>query len=123
AAVSAVPPDLVAVAAAGSGQEVAGGQVLDVGAARLPDQDAVTPRDLQGGVGRAGLRAAGQRAVDHDPVPVHAAEVDAGRRDEHAGRVERVQRAVLVIVARTDQDPVAGVGGVDRGLDAGVLAG
>jgi hypothetical protein len=117
ALVAAVPPDLVAVAA-GPGEVVADGQVLDGDSAGLVDDDAV-PADaavgvLERGAGRAGLAGRPIAAVDDDLVPVQATDVQARRLDPDAGRGPL--RALLVIDARPDQDPVTGAGRVDRAL-------
>ena len=133
----AVPPDLVARVTR-TGEEVAGGQVVDGHPVRLPDDDPVAAHRLAvrtdgtvGLGGRFGAALAVPRLgpVDHHGVTVHAAQVDVGRGDHHApvvavGRFRRV-RAVgrLVVVAGGDQDPVAGGRGVDGGLDAPVLTG
>ena len=83
-------------------------------------------------VGRRGAapRRPGLGAVKHDPVAVHAADADAGRGHEHGGPRRVVADgpggnaiAGLVVVARTDEHPVPGPGGVDRCLDARVLPG
>ena len=89
--VAAVPPDLVS-AALRSGEEVAHREVLERGAARLPDLEAVAPDRLAlrvdgtgiliGGLGAA-LRRARLRAVDHDAVAIHPADVDAGGGHPH----------------------------------------
>ena len=129
-AVATVPPDLVA-AAAGAGQEVACGQVLDRDAVHLEHLDAVAARRVAVPVERAQIlrvrariarRRAGLGAVDDHLVAVEAAQVEVRLRDQHgAGGVAAGQRvhvvAALVVVAGGDQDPVAGARGVDRLLD------
>src|SRR5215470_12263626 len=117
AAVTAVPPDLVAVPA-GPGQVVADGEVLDGDPAGLPDDDAVTAdpasKVLERGAGRAGLAGGPVAAVDDDAVPVQAADMQAWLLDPDTGRGP--PGAFLVVDARPDQDPVAGLGRVDRAL-------
>ena len=75
---------------------------------------------------RRTARGAGarQRPVHHDAVAVHAAQVDPRLGDDHAGgRVVGLRAAVgsvvgpLVVVAGGDQDPVARLRRVDRGLN------
>src|SRR5205085_1303881 len=78
---------------------------------------------------RAAPRRAGLGAVDDHLAAVHPAEVDAGLADDQPRRRVRRLRPVLlavvgalVVVARADEDPVAGLGGIDRRLNRLVLA-
>jgi hypothetical protein len=48
--------------------------------------------------------------------------VDPRRANQHPGRLVRSFDPLLVIVAWADEDPIAGAGGVDRGLDRLELA-
>ena len=73
-------------------------------------------------------RRAGLGAVDDDRVAVHAAQIHAGLGDDHAGRrVGRLRPAVgsvvglFLVVAGTDQDPVAAMRRGHRALDRLVL--
>ena len=89
--------------------------------------EAVRPEVLVAG-GRRALRRARLGPVDDDAVSVQPAQVDVRRRDQHAGAgligrlVSRVV-AALVVIARRNQDPVAGSSGVDGGLDRVELRG
>src|SRR5215470_6834346 len=120
AAVAAVPPDLVAGPAvpAGPGEVVADGEVLDGHPAGLEDLDAVAADAAVGVLQRrarwAGLAGGPVAAVDDDAVPVEAAEVQVWLLDPDAG--PGPLGALLVVHARPDQDPVTGVGRIDRVL-------
>ena len=120
AAVSEVEPDLVAGAAL-TLEEVAGGQVLDAHARCLEHLDPVATVGLTAHVRSEvliGRRAAAPRCarlgpIDDDAVSIHAAHMDARRRD-HDTRALLGQRpippvavAALVVVPGADQDPVA----------------
>ena len=89
AAVSPVPPDLVA-GLARPGQEVAGGEVLDRDVVGLPDHDPVEPRTAWPEVliagARAARRGAGRGSVDDHGVAVHPAQREIRRGDQHGGR-------------------------------------
>ena len=102
---------------------VADGQVLDGDPAGLVDLDAVPAGAavgvLQRRAGRAGLAGGPVAAVDDDLVAVQAADVQVRRLDPDAGRGPL--RALLVVDARLDQNPVTGTGRVDRGLDGLVV--
>ena len=136
AAVAAVEPQLIAVVAAVAGLEVADRQVLDRDAVGLVDLDPVAPRRravaavgtelLKARGGIAWARGAGLGSVDDDAVALHAAQMNARGGDQHASDLFGHAGVVgprLVVVARSDQHPVAGLSGIDRGLDRCVRPG
>src|SRR5205085_1108614 len=121
AAVATVPPNLVAVLGAGTAEEVADGQVLDVDAVGL-HLDAVTSvrrQALRRRVAAAGARARRQGAVEDHAVAVHAAKAHAGRGDQDAV----LGRRRFVVHAGSDKDRVARLGCSHRGLDRPVRPG
>ncbi len=88
------------------------------------------PKLCSAGAGAARGRRARLGAVHDDGAPVHPPQVDVRLRDEDAAEVtvvgvgRRVGLVVgLVVVARCHEDPVAGPGRVDGGLDGPVRAG
>ena len=102
----------------------------------LVDHDAVEPDPLLcvSGLGAEVLRRflwgtprrARLRPIDQHGVPVHSTQVEARCGDENPRRRGLRPCGSLgrrgLVVARRDQNPVAGVGGVDGGLDRAVLA-
>src|SRR5206468_5879424 len=101
APVAAVPPDLVAGLARRAGEIVADREVLDRRAARLEDLDPVAGREvLPRRIGGAGCGGGAVAAVHEHEVAVHAAQVNAGRGDEHA----RVRAGLPGVDAGPDGD-------------------
>jgi hypothetical protein len=133
AAIAAVEPDLVAAAAAAV-DVVAGAQVLDAHAFGLEHLQAVTTGGMAFGVqrpevlvgsARTALGGARLRTVEHDPVAFHATDVDPGLLDEHRRPCARTGWRLgsrFFVVARSDQDPVAGARRVDGLLDGLIRA-
>ena len=131
AAVTAVEPDLVAALAAAR-EEVAGGEVLHRDAVGLEDLDPVAAQARRGP--KSWSPAADEHFGEPGLVPSTTTRLRSRprrwmsrRRDQDAGaglvgRLVGGVVAALVVVARGDQDPVAGAGGVDGGLDRVELA-
>src|SRR5262249_23910253 len=124
--VSAIPPDLVA-AASRAVEKVACGEVLDHDVVGLENENAVA---AEGGAVRIQwthvlvLRIGGALdstrlgAIDHDTIAIHSSQMQVGSRDVDGARGDaRLAVPLLVVVTRGYEDPVTGIGGVDRGLD------
>ena len=131
---AAVEPDRI-TAVVGA-EKVARREVLQPHAARLVNDDPVVAEEAAAfrraerliRFSRAALRGARFRSVDHDGVPVHAADVQVRGGDEDGGSRDVVaigacgfRCAFLFVVARCDQDPVTGCRCVDGFLDGFAL--
>src|SRR5947209_3298735 len=123
--VATVPPDLVALGAAAVSEEVADGQVLDVDAVGLEGLDAVTTdaRHLLVLATRGARPCAGLGAIDDHPVATHPTQMETGGADQHSGRLGGSLDSLLVVITRSNKDPVAGLRSADRGLDRAELPG